>query len=107
MIARVPEEENASQTKQLASHVLTKMYGVLTDSNIEDCPLTMDELLIKAKLSEQQYQDALKVAFKRVHIVMKRLPQAIFINNYNPVILRALRWMYDNIAHVTEQLIYQ
>ena len=92
VIARVPETENAPQEKQLATTILTKMYQLIVD--IDDktkCPTSFEELLKKANLTKEQYEYALKIAIKRSHLVMKRSPCDIFINNYNPVLLRALR----------------
>ena len=63
-------------------------------------PLTMTALLQRANVSDKQYKGALQIAKSKTKIIMKRSPSEVFINNYNPVILTALRSNID-IQYIT------
>ena len=90
MISRVPEDESAVYKKEQAKEVLSKMFHVLADVNVEES-ISLQTLLARGNITEIEYTEALKTAQRRTTIIMKRTPNDIHINNYNPVLLRALR----------------
>ncbi len=66
--------------------VLKKVRKVLGDVCGND--LTLDEVLVKAEISSEQYTSALAVSTNGSVVVLKRKPNECYINNYNvPVML--------------------
>ena len=76
-----PEHEN---TKELA--VLGKVQKLIAEGNTE---LSLTELLEKAKVTKQEYIDALSVSTHGNVVVLKREPSECCINNYNPSVMLA------------------
>ena len=57
--------------------------------------LTLEEILIRAKISHQDYMSALSQTKSGKQIILKRKPNERFINQYNPDILRIWRANMD------------
>lgn len=71
---------------------VTMCVILLLQQKEPDSPtLTMEDLLEKAELTPELYQRALKVSHRRTRVIMKRSPSEIFINSYNPILLKCLR----------------
>jgi hypothetical protein len=98
LISRAPDGEQASQKKEQAKAILKKVYKVLT--SVDMTMVTEQELLQKADVSNDQYYQALQTSQRRESIVLKRTATGININNYNPVLLRALKANMD-IQYIT------
>jgi len=58
-------------------------------------PTNMEQLLDEAQMSQQQCLEAVKIVDKETSIIMQRSLKDIYVNNYNPVILKALRSNMD------------
>ena len=68
-----------------AQSVLAKVHKVLADGNSE---LSLDEILVKADISLDEYTKAPEVSSKGSVVVLKRQPNECNVNNYNaPVTL--------------------
>ena len=64
---------------------MTKVYEVLACNHAD---LSLDHLLVKAKLSLDDYMKALEVSSTGNVVVLKHEPYECYINNYNgPVML--------------------
>ena len=69
-----------------AQSILTKVYKVLADAGNVD--FSLDEILIKAEVSLNDYMDALQISSRGNVVVLKREPSECCVNNYNgPVML--------------------
>ena len=74
-----------SSVVKSAQSVLAKVHKVLADGHTD---LSLNEILIRAKVSPNEYTEALEVSSKGSVVVLKRQPNEININNYNgPVTL--------------------
>ena len=68
-----------------AQSVLAKVHKVVTNGNTE---LSLDEVLVKADISLDEYTKVLEVSSKGNVVVLKRQPNEYNVNNYNgPVTL--------------------
>ncbi len=92
IVARPPEGETADKDKKFAANVLEQVYKALLKM---DEPPTLSELLKEADVTEDQYDKAVQIAHRRPHVIYKRNPCDVYINNYNPVILKALEANMD------------
>ena len=66
--------------------VLTKVQKLIADGNTE---LSLSELLDKAKVTEQEYVDALELSTNSSVVILQREPSECYINNYNPSVMLA------------------
>ena len=74
-----------SSVVKSAQSVLAKVHKVLADGHTD---LSLNEILIRAKVSPNEYTEALEVSSKGSVVVLKRQPNEINIKNYNgPVTL--------------------
>ncbi|WAQ96598.1 hypothetical protein MAR_029288 [Mya arenaria] len=71
------------------------MYAALSTLNTTDQPPALKDLLSSIGITEQEYNPVLTVSVRRTHVVMMRKPSDIFVNNYNPTILRCLKSNMD------------
>ena len=77
--------ESDSDVVKDAQTVLAKVHKVLADGNTE---LSLDDLLVKADISLDEYTKALEVSSKGSVVVLTRQPNECNVNNYNgPVTL--------------------
>ncbi len=67
------------------SHILTSMYKVLVENSND----SMNELLIKADVTLDQYVSALQVSTKSSVVILRRKPKECNINNYNASVMLA------------------
>ena len=77
--------ESDSYVVKNAQSVLAQVHKVLADGSTE---LSLDEVLVKADVSLNEYTKALEVSSKGSVVVLKRQPNECNVNNYNaPVTL--------------------
>ena len=57
--------------------------------------ITLDELLVKAKVSHSTYIQGLKICSKGNNVIMQRKPSESWINTYNPDVIRVWRANMD------------
>ena len=89
VVAREPvDEEDMAEVQFEAKKVLKAVHEVLTDAETPD-DISMEELLRKAEVEEDEYMQSMKVSQKGNNIILKRDPCEVFINAYNPTILKA------------------
>jgi len=98
LVSRVPCEENSKQTIQLARGVILQVMNTLQEIGIDH---TLSEILTQSNVTEQEYNDALKVSMKKTNIILKREPSDTCVNPYNPVILKCIRANMD-IQYITD-----
>ena len=68
-----------------AHSALAKVHKVLADGHTN---LSLNEILVKAKVTPNEYTEAFEVSSNGSVVVLKRTPNEININNYNdPVTL--------------------
>ena len=82
-------EDDLSDAK--LRNIFSKVSAILHDSDIS----SINELLEKAEVSENDYNDALRFSLKGDTIVAKRNLSEIFINFYNSSILKAWKANMD------------
>ena len=97
VIARVPDQtaSDMSSINSFALDILLKMYQYLTTAYDKSNMSTLGDILSEIGVSRHDYEAALKISQRRTRLVMKRSPQDIYINNYNPTILKCLRSNMD------------
>ena len=70
-----------------AQSILAKVYKILADA--DNVHLSLDELLVKAEVSLNDYMQALEVSSSGSVVVLKREPSECCINNYNGSVMLA------------------
>ena len=98
LIARRDDSEQAKVVTDWARNILTRVMDKLEETGTD---VTLEQLLDEADILHEDYVKALQVSLKRTAIILKRRPCETSINNYNPVILRALRSNMD-IQYITD-----
>ena len=73
--------------------VLSKVQKLIAEGEIN---LSLNDLLDKAKVTENEYIDALEVSSTGNVVVLKRDPDECFINNYNPSVMLAWQANMDS-----------
>ena len=76
----ITKTEVEPDTASEATRVLTKVYKVLACGHAY---LSLDDLLVKAEVSLDDYTEALEVSSAGNVVVLKREPCECYINNYN------------------------
>ena len=79
--------ETDADVVKSAQTTLAKVHKVLADGNTG---LSLDEVLVKADISHDEYTKALEVSSKGSVVVLKRKPNECNVNNYN--VLVTLAW---------------
>ncbi|XP_078621306.1 uncharacterized protein LOC144887780 [Branchiostoma floridae x Branchiostoma japonicum] len=92
VIAR-PDQEELIDVQKKQKEVLSKVRSVMDDKNIPE-DISLQNLLQKADVSPDAYEQALKVA-KSEKIILQRHPSERNINQYNPKILATWRANMD------------
>ncbi|XP_028417946.1 uncharacterized protein LOC114542642 [Dendronephthya gigantea] len=90
-----PLDEDTSSTAAKASKELWKNIKSKLNDFKEGKDITCDELLQDLDVSERQYILAIRSSLNTPTIFLKRSPNELRINNYNPVCLRAWRANMD------------
>ena len=91
IIAR--EEEDDTKLKKVKI-TLSKINEIISEKEF-DRNITLDELLRKCAITDQEYVNALSLSQRGNGIVLKRCVNAIFVNNYNPHILKTWKANMD------------
>ena len=92
VLARVPDGDDAVSLKKLSAQVLGKMFDTLQSCSTTEKTPSYEELLDMSGITDEHYQTALKTAVHRTHLVMKRSPEDLYTNNYNPILIKCLRY---------------
>ncbi len=110
MVAKpLPSELNASEQKTIMEghkSVLKKVKAILETDELSSIP-TIENLVTKAGVTLSAYEKALSVSERGVNIVLKRKVNECYINNYNPMWLKAwnanmdIQFCYDPYAVIT------
>ena len=87
--ATYPEEQAEQAIKALAA-----VRKILDDKDTPE-DISMDELLLKANVSQDMYLCGLKICSTGNSVVMKRKPSESWINTYNPDVIRVWRANMD------------
>lgn len=93
VISREPEEDKIAKVKK-AAEILKQVYDV-TSQIPQGSTIPTEEILANAGVSQEVYLDALRVNKTGTSLVLKRQHQDVYINNYNPDILRIWRANHD------------
>ena len=95
MIAREvnPDFCSAEEAKEVTAAIL-KVRQILDDKDTPDS-ISLEELLVKAGVSEDTFLKGLKICSKGSSIVMKRAPGDSWINAYNPDVIKAWKANMD------------
>ena len=99
------EEEVPTATQETYKEILATIHEQLDNVN-QDCQISLDSVLEKANVAEEQYMRALrwfKTKGGRPAIVLKRKLCKICINNYNKVIMMSWEANHD-VQYVTSVL---
>lgn len=73
--------------QDMACDIMTCVQEIMSDKASE--MLSMEELLSKANVSEELYQQALSQSPKSATIILQRKPSECNVNQYNEIIIRA------------------
>lgn len=87
----MPNDEDGSLIKQKSTKIIGKMFDAVQSYSKEEKMPPYEKLLDKAGITDEEYKKSLRTAIHRTHLVMERSPEDLFVNNYNPVLLRCLR----------------
>ena len=95
LIAREFQPDMCS--KDRADEAIAALVAVRKVLDDKDTPedISLDELLVKAKVSNSTYLLGLKICSKGNSVVMQRRPSESWINTYNPDIIRVWRANMD------------
>ncbi|XP_062618879.1 uncharacterized protein LOC134280486 [Saccostrea cucullata] len=93
VISRVPNTENSAHLIENSSKIQSKVYTALTSA--AESNVSFEEVLQSANITEEDYINALKISKNRTTVIMKRSISEVYVNNYNPYILQALRSNMD------------
>ena len=66
--------------------MLAKVQKLIADGNTD---LSLDDLLNKAQVTENEYTNALEVSCRGSVVLLQREPHECLINNYNPSVMLA------------------
>ena len=79
-------EKQFSEKKNKIKETLQKVKDVLVEleDEILDLMDTEDEILEMAGVTKEDYYEALKYSHVGAYVILKRKPNEIYINNYNP-----------------------
>ena len=87
-----PSEEDYKRELKKREKTLAKVKDILLtmdESFPEPASTTIRDILNLANVSEKEYYEALSVSTRGTIIILKRTPQEIYINNYNPEMIKA------------------
>ncbi|XP_066264724.1 uncharacterized protein [Branchiostoma lanceolatum] len=84
------DEERASiAEKEKQAEILLKKFWDVLDKITEPEKCSTDDILKEAQLTTAQFCDALNLMATRKQVVLRREPKDMWVNNYNPHLLRA------------------
>ena len=92
LICRQPEDDiNAQEILKSSQEILAKVHKALEG----DQDITLEELLQKANVAEDQYIESLKVTRHGKNIILKCSPSDVFTNGSNHEVLHLWRANID------------
>ncbi|XP_071150816.1 uncharacterized protein [Mytilus edulis] len=74
------------QLKDHAQSVLHNLWTIINNENLED--ITTDRLFAAAGITQKDLEDASNILTKRNTVTLKRSPSDLWVNQYNPDLLR-------------------
>ncbi|XP_071176421.1 uncharacterized protein [Mytilus edulis] len=79
-------KKSPQQMKDFAKSVLNQLWTVLQDEHLEN--ITTQNLFQAAGITQQEFEDASNILTKRNSVTLQRSPSDVWINQYNPDLLR-------------------
>lgn len=97
VIAKAPAEEDPVVAARKISENQELLRKVKQELESPECSrdITLPDLLQRAQVDQQQYDEAVKMAKTGKQIILKREPREAWVNQYNPDILRTWRANVD------------
>ncbi|XP_066283397.1 uncharacterized protein [Branchiostoma lanceolatum] len=83
------EERTSIAEKERQAEVILKKFWEVLDKITEPDKCSTDDILKEAQLTTAQFCDALNLMATRKQVVLRREPKDMWVNNYNPHLLRA------------------
>ncbi|XP_071153640.1 uncharacterized protein [Mytilus edulis] len=90
-----PSKERIS----FAKDILLRLWKTVNNTNIEN--ITTENLFIAAGITQEEFETASNVLTKRTTVTIKRKPADIWINQYNPTLLRCWNANMD-LQYITD-----
>ncbi|XP_071137022.1 uncharacterized protein [Mytilus edulis] len=79
-------KKSPQQMKDFAQSVLKQLWTVLQDEHLEN--ITTQNLFQAAGVTQKEFEDASNILTKRNSVTLQRSPSDVWINQYNPDLLR-------------------
>ncbi|XP_071145215.1 uncharacterized protein [Mytilus edulis] len=79
-------KKSPQQMKDYAQSILHKLWTVLHDEHLEN--ITTQNLFDAAGITQKEFEDASNILTKRNSVTLVRTPSDLWINQYNPDLLR-------------------
>ncbi|XP_071142082.1 uncharacterized protein [Mytilus edulis] len=79
-------KKSPQQMKDFAKSVLNQLWTVLQDEHLEN--ITTQNLFQAAGITQKEFEDASNILTKRNSVTLQRSPSDVWINQYNPDLLR-------------------
>ncbi|XP_071153638.1 uncharacterized protein [Mytilus edulis] len=101
-ISRSPNQTGPKPSKEtlsFAKDILLKLWTTINNSNIEN--ITTQNLFIEAGITQEEFETASNVLTKRTTVTLRRTPADIWINQYNPTLLRCWNANID-LQYITD-----
>ncbi|CAG2195131.1 unnamed protein product [Mytilus edulis] len=90
-----PSKERLS----FAKDILLRLWKTVNNANIEN--ITTQNLFIAAGITQEEFESASNILTKRTTVTIKRKPADIWINQYNPTLLRCWNANMD-LQYITD-----
>ena len=87
LIASEPEDNGERNEKKINAKSVFKKVGK-TIASLDTYDISLEDILHKSEISKETYLNALKISQTGNTLVLKRNPNEMHINSYNPDILR-------------------
>ena len=79
-----------------AKETLKKVKNMLSDMSEEELKIfSLDDILKKADVSSDDYHKALSISERGKTVILKRKPNEMWVNNYNPHFMKAWQANHD------------
>jgi hypothetical protein len=79
-------EQSSQQMKSNAQNILKRLWDVIQNANLQN--ITSQNLFTAAGITQRKFEDASNILTKRTNIMLRRKPSDIWINQYNPDLLK-------------------
>ncbi|VDI14436.1 Hypothetical predicted protein [Mytilus galloprovincialis] len=92
-------QKPSNQRLAFAKDILLRLWKTVNNTNIEN--ITTQNLFIAAGITQEEFETASNVLTKRTTVTIKRKPADIWINQYNPTLLRCWNANMD-LQYITD-----